>query len=432
MNAAAEFAQAHVPTHSREELLMAAAQASRLLLEAPDAMARMPEVLQVFGEAAGVDRTTLALADIGPDGQRWLEIKSQWNAPGIAAIEGCDASSAWNARRTDCFCNELAAGRSVVLCGTDLPRSDFSIASSGAKSSIIVPFLVEGEYAGAVSFDLLRVERRFDAAVVAALEIAASVVGAALQRERLVELMRRERETAAELRATELARANGVLRSNLERLASQPAEFFDHALLETCRHAGADNATAVIADYTSEGWVVGSHACEGRNSTAPFTNQLPPADSLFLLTAAALREPLHIALRQDDPLGACWPELLAYQRSRGNTSLYLLPLVFGERNIGVVCLGFRTHEPLRSEVAELLVALTQQVTLALGMKRLMVSAKQTAVLAERNRMGREIHDGLAQAFTGILMQLGAAEEHADDSPLVPVMGRIRDIAKEGL
>src|SRR4051812_48476204 len=123
MNAAAELARAPGTAHSREELLMAAAQASRLLLEASDAMSRMPEVLQVFGEAAGVDRTTLALADIGADGQRWLEIKSQWNAPGVTAIEGCNSSSTWTARRTDCFCNELAAGRSVVLCGSEMVRS---------------------------------------------------------------------------------------------------------------------------------------------------------------------------------------------------------------------------------------------------------------------------------------------------------------------
>jgi signal transduction histidine kinase len=74
----------------------------------------------------------------------------------------------------------------------------------------------------------------------------------------------------------------------------------------------------------------------------------------------------------------------------------------------------------------------QQVTLAMAMKRLFHSAHQAAVLAERNRMGREIHDGLAQAFTGILMQLNAAEELAEGSPLTSVMSRVRDIAREGL
>ena len=60
-------------THWREQLLGATAQASRLLLESSDVMSRMPEVLQLIGEAAGVDRTTLALAEVDSDGERWLE-----------------------------------------------------------------------------------------------------------------------------------------------------------------------------------------------------------------------------------------------------------------------------------------------------------------------------------------------------------------------
>src|SRR5690606_40476077 len=146
---------------------------------------------------------------------------------------------------------------------------------------------------------------------------------------------------------------------------------------------------------------------------------------------AALREPLHIALDNGNVLPP-WPELIDFHRAAGHHSFYALPLVFGEHNIGVVILGFAQHEPMRSELAQLLVALAQQVTLAMAMKRLMHSAHQAAVLSERNRLGREIHDGLAQAFTGILMQLGAAEELVEGSPLASVLVRIRDIAREGL
>ena len=110
-------------SQSLEQLLAAAAQASRLLLESSEVMARMPEVLRLLGEAADVDRTTLALADIGPDGERWLEIKAQWNAPGIAGSSSRDASASWPSRRSDCFCTELSAGRSVYVCGGSAPRS---------------------------------------------------------------------------------------------------------------------------------------------------------------------------------------------------------------------------------------------------------------------------------------------------------------------
>lgn len=417
-------------TQWREQLLSATAQASRLLLESSDVMARMPEVLRLIGEAAEVDRTTLALVDVDADGERWLEITSQWSAPGIAPCEPHESAVSWRARRVDCFCSELQAGRSVYLCGNQW-RADSSIASEQAKSAIIVPFLVDGEYAGVVGFDTLTSERQFDAAVVSALEIAASVIGAALQRERLLETMRREREAAAEQRVSELANANAVLRANLERLASQPAEFFTHLLLETVRHAGAEAATALMSGYDSDEWRVVCHVNDGRTIEGAFADTLPPIDSPFMQRLIALRAPLHLALGEASALPE-WPQLFAFHRDAGHESLYLLPLVFGDRTIGVLALGFARHAPLRSELAELLVALGQQVTLAMALKRLFHTARQSAVLAERNRIGREIHDGLAQAFTGILMQIGAAEEQAAHSPLLAVLERIRDIAREGL
>lgn len=416
------------PAQPREELLAAAAQASRLLLESTDMMAAMPQVLQLFGEAAAVDRVTLATADIGPQGERWLLIRSQWNAPGVAPTEGCDASANWNLRREDCFCSELKAGRSVLLSGLQL---DHSIASDEAKSAILVPFMMDGEYAGAVGFDALREERQFGSAVVSALEIAASVVGSALQRARLLETVRRERELAAEQRVAQLARANAALRANLERLASQPAEFFDHLLLETTRQVGASGGTAVVIGYDTDLWQVGSHVRDGVNVSAPFAGTLPAMESTFMRRLTTLREPLHLETR-DNFLLAEWPEFLDYHRGEGHESLYFLPLMFGERNLGFVALGFRVHEPLGSELAELLVALGQQVTLAMAMKRYSYTGKQAAVLAERNRIGREIHDGVAQAFTGILLQIGAAEEVAAGSRVATTLARVRDIAREGL
>lgn len=430
MNAVAPLSPGANATQWREQLLAATAQASRLLLESSDVLARMPEVLRLIGEAAEVDRTTLALVDICANGERWLEIKSQWTAPGVAAGDSPGRDSIWRPRRLDCFCTELQAGRSVYLCSKDWP-SDISVASQDAKSTIIVPFLVEGQYAGVVGFDTLHTERQFDSAVVSALEIAASVIGAALQRERLLDTMRREREAAAEQRVAELARANVVLRANLERLASQPTEFFTHLLLETVRHAGAEAATAIMLGYDSENWRVVCHVRDGHIADAPFANHVPPPDSAFIRQMSALRDPLHLPL-DDSAALPDWPQAIDFHRGAGHRSLFMLPLVFGERSIGVLCLAFNAHGPLRSELAELLIALGQQATLAMAMKRLFHSAHQAAVLAERNRMGREIHDGLAQAFTGILMQLGAAEEQSEGSPLASVLNRVGDIAREGL
>ncbi|MDV2998012.1 MAG: hypothetical protein N4J56_007717 [Chroococcidiopsis sp. SAG 2025] len=61
-------------------------------------------------------------------------------------------------------------------------------------------------------------------------------------------------------------------------------------------------------------------------------------------------------------------------------------------------------------------------------------AEATSILEERNRMAREIHDTLAQAFTGILIQFGAATQVLTDDPEVTQshLDTIEELARTGL
>jgi signal transduction histidine kinase/streptogramin lyase len=61
-----------------------------------------------------------------------------------------------------------------------------------------------------------------------------------------------------------------------------------------------------------------------------------------------------------------------------------------------------------------------------------VRAEFSAVLAERSRMAREIHDTLAQGFTGILLQLEAAEEAGLPMQSNKHLERVHTLAKESL
>ena len=60
--------------------------------------------------------------------------------------------------------------------------------------------------------------------------------------------------------------------------------------------------------------------------------------------------------------------------------------------------------------------------------------REVAVLEERNRMAREIHDTMAQGFTGIVLQLEAAEQAMEDDAggAIDHLGRARNLAREGL
>src|SRR5205809_8000074 len=48
--------------------------------------------------------------------------------------------------------------------------------------------------------------------------------------------------------------------------------------------------------------------------------------------------------------------------------------------------------------------------LAIQLKEFAEQSRQAAILEERNRMARDIHGTLAQGFTGVIVQLEAAED----------------------
>jgi signal transduction histidine kinase len=421
----------HAPR--REQLLSAAARASRVLLEATEVMAVMQAVLRELGEAAGVDRTALAIVERDGAGARWLVVKSEWIAPCVSGERSRVERMAWDELHSSGACEQLRGGQTVHLRQGDVDNPHpVSIVSRSAQSSVIVPFLVDGEYSGAVGFDDCQRARSFTPDVVSALEIAASVIGAALHRDRLAAAVRAERDRAAEQRVAELAKANAALRSNLEWLAgaSEPHGFFGHMLLETVRQFDAAAGTLLMLGDTDEECHAAAHVRGRAIEDVPFAATMQGCNCISNGLEWSSRQPLHGPIERMAALG--WPGMLAYHRGAGDRGVYLLPLVFGERELGVLILAFAHLEPLRREHEQLLVALAQQMTLAIAFKRLAVARKNAAVLAERNRISQEIHDGLAQAFVGILMQLGAAEQYLDAAPLASVLRRISDLAREGL
>ncbi|GAP99887.1 AAA family ATPase [Leptolyngbya sp. NIES-2104] len=61
-------------------------------------------------------------------------------------------------------------------------------------------------------------------------------------------------------------------------------------------------------------------------------------------------------------------------------------------------------------------------------------AEEASILEERNRMAREIHDTLAQAFTGVLVHMGAISRLAKTNPeaIQSHIQTVRDLARSGL
>jgi signal transduction histidine kinase len=419
----------------RERLLTATARASRLLLEAADVRGAIPRVLGLIGEAAHVDRVNVLEARVGPMGEPLLDMTSEWTAEGVAPHLQ-EGSFSCDERDFSSVCAELRAGRSVCLSPAEIHAEHGSsgIEGIGTRTKAIVPIFVASEFIGVVSFDNTRQHRAIDAAELAALETAAGVIGAALHRERLVDDVRRERERAAEERVTELAKANAVIRGNLERLAGQTDlhSFMGHMLLEATRQFDAISGAVIVLKDSLQEWRIVAHVREGQLAQPAFAISVPVSGSPFTARFGDLREPLYLNVDRLD--GDIWPGVLTFYRREGAVGTVIYPLVFGARSVGFLVLTFQRHAE-DVQKSELLVALAQQATLAVQLTRLAYSAKEAAVLMERTRIGQEIHDGLAQAFTGILLQLGAVEEFPScrkRGSLSLTLSRVRELARDGL
>jgi nitrate/nitrite-specific signal transduction histidine kinase len=78
--------------------------------------------------------------------------------------------------------------------------------------------------------------------------------------------------------------------------------------------------------------------------------------------------------------------------------------------------------------------LADQLAVAIENARLYDETRQIAVMEERNRMAREIHDTLAQGFSGIILQLEAAEQAlgGDVSAAERHLNQARSLARKSL
>ncbi|HVC31748.1 MAG TPA: histidine kinase, partial [Steroidobacteraceae bacterium] len=433
-----ELSQINESLRRREALLVASARASRMLLEAPHIRGAIPEVLRLVGEAAHVDRVNVLMAQRGPQDEPLLVVMSEWTAEGVPPHIDDPAVCICDERQFSAVSAELRAGRSVCLNKSDSPVGCAEVSGFegiGTKTKAIVPIFVAGEFFGIVGFDNTRQRRAIDSAELAALENAAGVIGAALHRQRLIDDVRRERARAAEERVAELAKANAVIRGNLERLASEPDlhTFLGHVLLEATRQFAAASGAVVVSKDSLQEWRIAAHVKDGRIEEPPYPISVPMNGSSFGDRFTQPTVPMYLDVEQQAE--EFWPGMLAFNRQEGYAGSVVYPLVFGSSNVGFLILRFRRNAD-EVQRSELLVALAQQATLAVQLTRLAYQAKEAAVLVERARIGQEIHDGLAQAFTGILMQLGAVEEFPSckkkNSGLALSLTRIRDLAREGL
>lgn len=224
------------------------------------------------------------------------------------------------------------------------------------------------------------------------------------------------RQTAEALRVSErLARGQAeALTHALDALAreSSPDRIVEHVLRTLTQQLDAHSSSVWLRDEASGLMVFEFALEEGAFRTKNHEQLAQISPSLQIDDVWPWPEVFRTGrpyLLEDIRSGPEFP-WRAHVLSLGVVSILIVPMLIAGRVEGVIGIRFSHPRSFRAGEMELAQALTNQAMLAMQLMRLSEQSRQSAVIAERNRMARDIHDTLAQGFTGVIVQLEAAAD----------------------
>jgi PAS domain S-box-containing protein len=252
-----------------------------------------------------------------------------------------------------------------------------------------------------------------------------------------------ERKKSEEaLRASEqVARGQAeALTFSLDVLATapEPKKFISKMLMTICRQLNAHSGILGLLDEANEAPVFPASA-EGDEITQidpehPFMKD--PSRwkrSRVLQELVFTRSPVICEDIETDPRVDSTAR--EYYKPKGLRKFLAVPLLAGGQVKGFITVRHRERAAYRPEEIELTQALAHQVMLALQLTELAEQSRRTAILAERNRMARDIHDTLAQGFTGVIVQLEAVADaisRSEPRKVSKCLQRASDLARRSL
>jgi PAS domain S-box-containing protein len=239
------------------------------------------------------------------------------------------------------------------------------------------------------------------------IELATHLVRVAIERDRAQEALRASEQVArGQVEA---------LTYSLDVLATAPApdKFLGQMLSTIGRLLDAQSVILWLLDQSNDSLVLRAWA-EGTNfvkldAEHPFIKnpsswkEDPGLREMFFSGAPVACEDID----RDPDISE---ELREYLKSGGTKRFLRIPTLVGGQVKGFIGIRHSDRRPYRPEEIELAQALAHQAMLAIQLNEFAERSRQAAVLEERNRMARDIHDTLAQGFTGVIVQLEAVED----------------------
>jgi PAS domain S-box-containing protein len=251
-----------------------------------------------------------------------------------------------------------------------------------------------------------------------------------------------QREQAAEALRASQHLARGQLDALVDTLAAlarepKPAKFLEHVYYIICKQLGAAGLVGWKTTNESNGIeLIGAFHDDRLHLPTPEEMQVLPAPGvnedhpvwkeLFANPEACAYSRITVDPLAADiallPDGAWYDSLRALagnsvmerrlerRAKAGIVGTLIVPTVVGGKVSGCYFISFKQHRQFRQEELGLTRAMVHLATLAHQLYGLLEQSRDAAILSERNRLARDIHDTLAQGFTGVIMQLEAAKD----------------------
>jgi signal transduction histidine kinase len=236
----------------------------------------------------------------------------------------------------------------------------------------------------------------------------------------VIDITESKRSEEALRASEEVARGQvEALAQSLDVLATapEPEKFIGQMLKTIGRLSNAQSVTLWLFDESTDSPVLRSMVDGGR-LVAPDPDHPFMKDPLVLNQNAVIQELLFTAgpvvcedLETDPRIPGVWRD---YLKRKAAKRFLGVPILVGGQVRGFIGVRHADRAHYRPEEIELTQALAHQVMLALQLNELAEQGRRAAVFEERNRMARDIHDTLAQGFTGVIVQLEAAEDAIAD------------------
>jgi PAS domain S-box-containing protein len=230
-------------------------------------------------------------------------------------------------------------------------------------------------------------------------------------------------------RTADLSRSNEALRASeqvargqveamtqsLDVLATapDPEKFIGQMLSTIARLLNAQSVVLWLLDKSTDSLLLRS-AWEDGNLPGPDPEHPFIKDPLMWKQNPVMQELIFTGapvvcddIETDPRVSGDWAD---YLKRRGTKRFLAVPMFIGGEVRGFVGIRHFYGGSYRPEEIELTQALAHQVMLALQLNEFAEQGQRAAVFEERNRMARDIHDTLAQGFTGVIVQLEAAED----------------------